>query len=139
MIPLPMLIHLAGAGLLALALLHLPIARRLRWREEAARMSEVNASIFHVHTFFLVLILIAMGLPALLEPSVFLERTRAGLWATSSITVFWLCRLVAQWTVYRQRWWKGRPLETTVHWVFTCVWLALVLLFGACAMRQFGF
>ena len=69
----------------------------------------------------------------------FLERTRAGLWATSSITVFWLCRLVAQWTVYRQRWWKGRPLETTVHWVFTCVWLALVLLFGACAIRQFGF
>lgn len=101
-------------------------------------MSEVNAVVFHVHTFFVILILAAMGLPALLEPEVFLAPTRTGLWATSSITVFWTCRLIAQWTVYRQSWWQGLPFETTMHWVFTIIWLALTLLFGACAARQFG-
>lgn len=135
---LPILLRFAGAGLLALALLHLPISRRLRWREEAARMSEVNAAVFHVHTFFVMLILLAMGLPALLDPRVFLDPTRAGLWATSSIAVFWTCRLIAQWTVYRQGWWKGRPLETAIHWLFSIIWLLLVLLFGACAGRQIG-
>lgn len=135
---LPILLRVAGAGLLVLAFLHLPIARRLRWREEAARMSDLNAVVFHVHAFFVVLVLIMMGLPALVEPTVYLDPTRPGLWACTMIAFFWTCRLIAQWSVYRPSWWKGLPFETAMHWFFTFVWLFLALLFSACAARQAG-
>ena len=134
----PLLLRLAGAGLLALALLHVPIARRLKWREEAARMSELNAAVFHVHTFFICGVLVAMGLPALLDPPVFLEPSRAARWGCWSLTVFWGLRLACQWGVYRPVWWRGRPFETAMHWFFTGVWTFLALLFGACACVQEG-
>jgi hypothetical protein len=101
-------------------------------------MSQLNATVFHVHTFFVCLVLVAMGLPALLEPGVFLLHSRAGLWVSCSLAVFWFCRLIAQWTVYRPSWWHGQPLESAMHWVFTVVWLFLTLLFAACSARQFG-
>src|SRR5690606_24106257 len=120
---LPILLRIGGAGLLALALLHLPIAKRLKWKEEAARMSELNAAVFHVHTFFICLVVVAMALPMLLDPQVFLIPSRAARWGTWALTVFWACRLICQWTVYRPSWWRGRRFETAMHWWFTCVWL----------------
>src|SRR5262249_53526149 len=36
------LLRLAGAGLILLAILHVPMSKRLMWREEGARMSLVN-------------------------------------------------------------------------------------------------
>ena len=132
------LLRVSGAGLILLALLHVPIARRLNWREEAARMSELNQAVFHVHAFFIVLLLLIMGLPALLQPAVFIEPTAAGRWICWSLTIFWALRFIAQWTVYKPAWWKGKTFETTMHWFFSFVWLLLTALFGACAALQEG-
>lgn len=135
---LPPLLRLAGAGLIALAFIHFPIGRRLKWREEAARMSELNATVFHVHTSFLCGVLVAMGLPCLLEPAVLLEKSRAGLWAAWSLSIFWAIRLWCQWFVYRPSWWEGRRFETAMHWLVTAIWLFLTLLFGLCGAVQAG-
>jgi hypothetical protein len=135
---LPILLRIAGTGLILLAFLHIPIARYLNWRGEAARMSELNATVFHVHTLFLCLVLVGMGLPALIEPSVFLTPTAAGRWGTWSLTVFWLIRLIFQWTTYRPAWWKGKRFETSMHWFFTVVWSYLASVFGCCAFAQHG-
>ena len=67
------LVRIAGAGLLLLAILHVPIGRHLKWREDAARLSPVNASIFHVHTLSICVVLVIMGLPCPLDPAVFLS------------------------------------------------------------------
>lgn len=139
MIPaLEILLRIAGAGLIALAFLHVPIARRLRWREEAALMSELNAAVFHAHTFFVCLVLFGMGLPALVEPSVFTTPSRAALWGCGFLAIFWTLRLVAQWSHYRPSWWRGKPFETAMHWLFTGVWLFLAGLFGTCTALQAG-
>lgn len=135
---LEILLRLAGAGLIALAFLHVPIGRRLRWREDAGRMSELNAAVFHAHTFFICLGLLGMGLPALAEPTVFTEPSRAALWGCGFLTIFWALRLLAQWTHYRPTWWRGKPFETTMHWFFTGIWLFLTVLFGACTALQAG-
>lgn len=135
---LPMLLRLAGGGLFLLALVHIPIARQLRWREEAARMSPANASIFHVHAFFICVVLVMMALPCLFDPMLFLERSRAGAWMAFSFAGFWAIRLYCQWFVYPAALWRGRRLETFLHCWFTLVWLALVLLFGTCAAVQAG-
>jgi hypothetical protein len=135
---LTLLLRIAGVGLLLLAILHVPIGRHLKWREDVARLSPINASIFHVHTLFICVVLVIMGLPCLLDPAVFLERTRAGAWLAWSFAGFWTIRLYCQHFVYRADLWRGKRMETFVHCWFTIVWTALALLFAACGLWQSG-
>lgn len=131
-------LRFAGAGLILLALLHVPIGRQLAWKEEAARMSRVNETVFHVHAFFICVVLVAMGLPCVLDPGVFLEPSRASAWGCWSLTGFWAARLWCQGFVYRPSWWRGKKLEAALHWWFTVVWMYLVAVFGACGARHAG-
>ena len=131
-------LRVAGAGMIALALLHVPIARRLGWQEDARRMSPVNAAVFRVHAFFICLVLVGMGLPCLVEPGVFLERSRAGAWASWGGAAFWGARWWCQWFVYPAELWRGKPLETRLHRVFTALWIALTAVFTLCGLRQAG-
>lgn len=135
---LAIVLRICGAGLILLGLLHVPISKHLNWREDAARMSELNAMVFHVHTFFIVLVLFIMGVPALVDPMAFLEPSRAAKWGCWSLVLFWVLRLVFQWTAYKPAWWKGKRFETSMHWFFSCIWLLLIALFAACAAVQHG-
>ena len=135
---LPMLFRIAGAGLILLAFLHIPIGRHLQWREDAARMSPANAAIFHVHAFFICVILIIMALPCLFEPQVFLERSRPGGWMAFSYSIFCGIRLYCQWWVYPTALWRHRRFETIIHLLFTFIWFALFSLFGISAAIQAG-
>ncbi len=139
MIPLlDILLKVAGGGQIALSLLHLPIGRKLKWREDAGLMTPMNAKVFHVHTFFVCLVLVMIGLPCLLEPRVFLEPSPAGRWLSWSMAAFWGCRLYCQFFVYRADLWRGKRMETMVHWIFTAVWVALTGVFTACGLVQSG-
>jgi hypothetical protein len=135
---LPLLLRIAGTGLILLSALHIPIGKKLQWREQAARMSDENAAIFHVHAFFICVLLVLMGLPSVIDPAVFLEKSRAAAWAAWSICGFWLLRLYCQWFVYQSKLWRGKRLETFMHFWFTGVWIYLVAVFGACGAVQMG-
>lgn len=136
MTELEILLRVAGAGMLLLAFLHIPIGRSLKWREDGKKLSPANEQIFHVHTFFICLVIVLMALPCLLEPSVFLVKSRAGLWLSASLCLFWLVRLFFQFFVYRADLWRGKRLETFVHWWFGLVWAALAGVFGAATFFQ---
>lgn len=135
---LTLLLRVAGVALILLAVLHVPIGRHLKWREEAGRLSLVNASVFHVHTFFICLTLVMMGLPCLFAPSIFLENSHAAAWLAWSFSAFWAIRLVFQWFVYPAELWRGKRLETVVHICFTIVWAGLSALFAVCGFWQSG-
>ena len=132
------LLRIAGAMLLLLAALHEPICRRLKWREEALLLSPVNAAIFKVHALFIGLILVLMGLPCLADPSIFFEKTRAGAWLAWTFAAFWTARLYAQWFVLPQNLWRGKEIETRIHFVFTVLWFFLASLFIVCGACQAG-
>ena len=132
------LLRLAGAGLILRAILHVPISRRLKWREDVARLTPVNASIFHVHNFFICVVLVMMGLPCVFDPMVLLERSRAGAWVSWSFASFWAIRLYFQWFVYKADLWRGKKMETRIHWCFTFIWIALTSLFALCGSVQMG-
>ena len=131
-------LRVAGVGLLFLSALHIPIGRELRWREDASRLTPANEAVFHVHTLFICLVIVMMGLPCMLEPSVFLERSRAGAWLAWSFAGFWATRLYCQFFVYSSELWRGKRRETIVHCVFTVVWGSLTTLFTVCGCRQAG-
>jgi len=139
MIPLlTLLLRIAGVGLIALSLLHIPIGRQLKWREDCLQLTPMNASVFHVHTFFVCLVLVIMGLPCLVDPEIFLAPTRAGAWLTWSFAAFWLARLYCQFFVYKADLWRGKRMETVIHYWFTVVWIALTGTFAACGAVQAG-
>ena len=131
-------LRLAGAGLILLALLHVPISRHLKWREDAARLTPINASIFSVHNFFICVVLVMMGLPCVLDPMMFLEKSHAAKWVTWSFAAFWAIRLYFQLFVYRADLWRGKRMETWIHWWFTFIWIGLSLLFALCGGVQVG-
>ena len=131
-------LHIAGGGLILLALLHIPISRHLNWREDMARLTPINASIFYVHSFFICVLLVMMGLPCVWDPMVFLEESRAAKWVTWSFASFWALRLYFQWFVYRADLWRGKRMETCLHWCFTFIWIALTALFALCGSVQTG-
>lgn len=131
-------LRVAGGGLILLAILHIPLARRLRWREEAAHMSPANEDIFHVHTFFICVVLVAMGLPCLLEPSVLLEKSRAAAWGAWLLATFWGLRLYCQWFVFRRELWRGKPFGTAMHALTTVIWTCLTTIYALCGAWQFG-
>ena len=135
---LQLLLRIAGGGLLLLAVAHIPIGRRLQWREQGALLTPVNTSIFHVHTFFICLVLILMGLPCLLEPRIFLDPSPAGRWLAWSVAAFWAIRLYFQFFVYRANLWRGKRMETAMHRLFTLIWSGLAALFAACGCLQAG-
>jgi hypothetical protein len=135
---LPIALRITGGALIGLALLHVPIARHLNWREDCSRLTPVNSAIFHVHALFICLMLVLMGLPALVDPAVFIERSRAGGWLSWSFAGFWMFRLYCQWFVYKAHLWQNKRFETAMHWLFTFVWGGFATVFLLCGIRQAG-
>lgn len=124
-------LRIAGAMQILLALLHLDFPRRFRWREELAALSLLSRQMFHVHTFFLCVVLVLFGALSLLAPEALLEPTRLSRLVLGGIAGFWALRLYCQWFVYEPRLWRGRPFETTVHVVFTLVWIYFTVVYAA--------
>jgi hypothetical protein len=129
-------LQLAGVALLLLCGLHGVFPRRFDWKNDLARLSQLNRQIFYVHTAFICLVLILMGLPMLLEPDVFLQPSRLGRWVAAGFTVFWALRLFVQWFGYSSQLWRGKRLETFVHLSFTLFWSYLTLLGIALCRHQ---
>ncbi len=135
---LTILIRSAGVILILLAGLHVPIGQHLKWREESARLSPANTAIFHVHTFFICFALVMMGTPCLFDPSVLLEKSRAGAWLAWSFSAFWTARLFVQWVIFPKRLWRGKRMETVIHIALSILWVALSALFTVCGFWQAG-
>lgn len=133
---LTILLRLAGAGLILLTFVHIPIGKTLKWKEDGRKLSPVNEQVFHVHTFFLCLIIFMMGLPCIIAPQIFVEKSLPGAWISGSFALFWAARLYFQFFVYRSDLWRGKRLETFVHVLFSLTWLSLAGLFGVCLAIQ---
>lgn len=131
-----LLLRVAGIGLIVLCFAHIPIGRTLKWQEEGRKLSPVNEQVFHVHTIFLCLTIFLMGLPCLFAPHVFTGKSDAGIWITGSFALFWAARFYFQFFVYRSDLWRGKRLETFVHFLFALIWFSLTALFGVCFAIQ---
>lgn len=128
-------LRIVGFATIALALLHVPFGVHLKWREDAAKLTAVNRQVFHVHTFFLCLTLVMMGVLAGFFAPLLLERTPLARLVLLGHLVFWGTRLVFQWAVYSWEHWRGKRMETVVHVVFTGVWVYLTAVYGAAWFR----
>ncbi len=120
----------AGVLLLSLSVLNLFVPRRFKWREELAKVSLLNRQIFQVHSLFITLSVVMMGILSLVFPRTLVEPSLLAVLVLSGLAIFWSVRLFAQWCIYDRRLWLGKRFETTVHFIFTGFWIYLVAVYG---------
>ena len=117
-----------GALLVVLALLHVGFARYFDWRREFAVVSLINRQMMYVHTFFIALAVLLMGLLCLTSAAE-LVGTPLGRKVALGMGVFWLARLLIQFFGYSPTLWRGKRLETTIHVLFAVFWAYLSAVF----------
>jgi hypothetical protein len=116
-------LQIVGALLVLLGASHALFNRYFGWQRELAGVSLFTRRVFFVHTFFIALT-VAMGgavsifcAAALLHPG---ELSRVFL---GGMAVFWMCRLLAQFTAYDSAIWRGNRFRTWMHAGFSLLWV----------------
>ncbi len=117
-----------GVLLIALAGIHVFFARYFNWKKELQSLSLINRQMMIVHTFFLALVLLLMGILCLTSSGDIIF-TSLGNRICLGIGVFWLVRLLFQFFVYSPLLWKGKRFETAVHLIFIALWTYLSIIF----------
>jgi hypothetical protein len=117
-------IKIIGILLILLAFLHVIFPRYFKWKSELALLSDINRQMMYVHAFFIALSVFLMGLLCLTLSSE-LITTSFGKKISLGLGIFWLTRLLFQFIGYSSVVWKGRMFETTVHVMFSALWIYL--------------
>lgn len=123
-------LHLKAVGciLILLAALHLIFPRYFKWKEELSTVSLVNKQLMYVHTFFIGLVVFLMGVFCIYAADE-IVYTKLGRLLSLGLFIFWGTRLLFQFCVYSPRLWRGKVFETSVHVLFSLLWIYFTVVF----------
>ncbi len=121
-------LKIIGIVLVGLAVLHAFFPRHFRWKEELRGLSILSRQIMYVHTLFIALIILLMGVLCLTSASE-LTGTTLGKRVCLGLGLFWTTRLLIQFFGYSSELWRGKVFETVMHIVFSIFWLYLSVVF----------
>jgi hypothetical protein len=119
---------ITGVLLIALALVHFIFPSYFNWKKELPLISLVNRQLMTIHTFFIALTVLLMGLLCLVATDD-LINTQLGKVITTGLAIFWTIRLIIQFFGYSPKLWKGKTFETIVHVFFVFLWIYLSFIF----------
>ena len=123
-------LHLKIIGwiLILLACSHALFPKYFNWTSELNALSLMNRQMMYIHTFFIALVVLLMGLLCLTASKAILE-TSLGHTIALGLCIFWASRLIIQFWGYSAKLWQGKQFETWIHIVFSCLWTYLSLVF----------
>ena len=96
---------LAAAGHFCVLIASFQVPYRLRWKEDLARLSSFNRKLMWVHGGVAVYTIIAFGVMSFALHSEMMRGERAALALAFFIGVYWLLRIVVDFTYYSHRDW----------------------------------
>jgi hypothetical protein len=128
---------IAGVLLVALSVIHVGFPRRFNWKQELSGLSLLNRQMMYVHTFFIGLVVLLMGVLCFCCAEE-LTRTEFGRKISLGFGIFWLARLFVQFFGYSTKLWKGKLFETFVHILFSITWVWFSWLFLATYFCRVG-
>lgn len=117
-----------GILLMALAWVHVIFPKYFHWKEQLKSLSLMNRQMMTVHTFFIALVVFLMGLLCFTSSTELIE-TKLGKSISLGLGVFWTFRLYIQFFVYSSKLWKGKKFETSIHIIFSGLWIYLCIIF----------
>ena len=123
-------IHLKIIGILliGLAVVHVIFPRYFDWKTELQKLSLMNRQMMQVHTLFIALVVLLMGVLCLVSTNDLME-TKLGKTVSLGFAIFWFIRLLVQFFGYSSKLWRGKTFETTVHILFSLLWIYLSTIF----------
>lgn len=121
-------IKIIGWLLVTISLLHLFFPKYFEWKKECSSMSQINRQMFYIHSYFIALTLLLMGVLCLTSAAE-LINTSLGKRISLGFGIFWLIRLVVQFVGYSSKLWKGKRLETGMHILFSLFWIYFSTIF----------
>ncbi len=121
-------VKLIGVSLILLALVHFIFPKYFDWKKDLASLSLINREMMWIHTFFIALAVLLIGLLCISSVDQLLY-TILGKRISLGIGVFWTCRLIIQFFGYSKELWQGKIFETLVHILFSLLWLYLSVFF----------
>ncbi|WRI29561.1 hypothetical protein QSV08_20395 [Maribacter sp. BPC-D8] len=114
--------NIIGAILIILAFAHIIFPFYFNWKNELQKLSLVNGQMMKVHTIFIALTVLLMGLLCLTSSKDLIE-TNLGKIISLGFACFWTIRLLIQFFGYSSLLWKGKKFETIVHIIFSILWI----------------
>ena len=121
-------LKIIGVLLMALASIHIFFPKYFNWKQELKYMTLINRQMMTVHTFFIAFVVFLIGLLCLTSATD-LTQTKLGKTISLGLGIFWATRFIFQLFVYSTKLWKGKTFETTIHIVFTILWIYLTSVF----------
>lgn len=121
-------LKIIGILLSLLAFIHIGFPKYFHWKTELKSLSLINKQMMTVHTFFIALVVLMIGLLCLISSNE-LINTALGKKVSLGLGVFWSIRFIFQLLVYSPKLWKGKKFETSMHIVFTVFWIYMSSLF----------
>jgi hypothetical protein len=114
-------LKIVGWTFVILAWVHVIFPRYFNWENDLRSLSLINREVMYVHTFFVALMVLGMGLLCLTSASDLIETT-LGRRISLGFGLFWLARLFIQFFGYSSELWRGKRFETMVHILFSMLW-----------------
>jgi hypothetical protein len=121
-------LKIIGALLILLALIHIIFPKYFHWKKELELLSLVNKQMMKVHTLFIALTLLLMGILCITSTTE-LITTNLGKQISLGFGIFWGVRLFIQFFGYSTKLWIGKTFETIIHIIFTFLWAYLTWTF----------
>lgn len=114
--------NIIGAILIILAFAHIIFPVYFNWKNDLMKLSLINRQMMKVHTIFIALIVLLMGILCLTSSKDLIE-TDLGKTISLGLAFFWTIRLLIQFFGYSSLLWKGKKFETIVHIIFSLLWI----------------
>ncbi|MCX6182618.1 MAG: hypothetical protein NT150_11900 [Bacteroidetes bacterium] len=121
-------LKIIGCLFVLLALVHGIFPKYFNWKKEFGAVSTANRQMMYVHTFFISLIVLLMGLLCLTSATELVE-TELGRKIAFGLFIFWGARMVIQFVGYSSELWRGKVFEIIVHIVFSLFWIYITVVF----------
>ena len=132
-----MILHfqIVGSLMIILAFLHIGFPNYFKWKDEFKTVSLINRQMMYVHTLFLAVMLLLMGLLCISSAKELISSS-LGRRVCFGLGLFWLLRLIIQFWGYSSSLWRGKRFETTVHVLFSGLWVYFTVIFLVAAMQD---
>ena len=123
-------LRIVGALLLLLGMSHAFFNRYFGWEQELAGVSLFTRRVFFVHNFFIGLGVLLAGAGSLLYTDALLSSGVLSRALLAGMTLFWFCRLLAQFFAYDPAIWRGNRFRTIMHTAFAVLWSYVTVTYG---------
>lgn len=122
--------HLKVVGflLMLLALIHPFFPKYFKWKTDLKNLALINRQMMYGHTFFIAITVFMMGLLCVTSADE-LINTSLGKKVSLGLAFFWVLRLFVQLFGYSRKLWKGKVFETSIHILFSFLWVYLSIVF----------